>query len=95
MLKRATLIAIFLSAVFPSTITPAETCPTDAAVYAREIGGGNKLYAAMHTSKGWVMLLFGTPSGDAWRAYAVNGRHDACLSSEGDRLEIVAPRAIQ
>lgn len=75
------------TAVAPAT--PATGCLDDAVVNTAEHLAGHRLYAAMHSTRGWVLMLYGTPSGDHWWVYAVNGRHESCLSSEGDHLEIV------
>lgn len=88
---RRLFLAIILAAIFPSPVSPADgpACPLDTVVAAQELHAGNRLYMAAHTTKGWVLMMFGTPTGDHWRVYAINHRHEACISSEGDHLEIV------
>lgn len=88
---RRLLLATVLAAAFPSPVEPADgpACPQDTTIAARELAAGHRLYMAAHTTKGWVLMLYGTSSGDHWLVYAINGRHEACVSSEGDHLEIV------
>lgn len=88
---RPLLIALALSLIFPSSLAPADTpaCPPDTVVEQQQMAAGHRLYAVMHTSKGWMLMIFGTPKGDGWWAFAVNWRHEACPSADGDHLEIV------
>lgn len=94
-MRYATLALAVASALVSTTTsvapaTQATGCPDDTSVELAQRLAGHRLYAAMHSSRGWVLMLYGTPSGDGWWVYAVNGRHESCLSSEGDHLEIVS-----
>lgn len=90
---RRLLLAALLVTILPRTVAPAEEpCPRDTAVAATELAAGHRLFLVAHTSKGWVLMMFGTPAGDRWWVFAVNHRHEACLSSDGDHLEIVQAR---